>query len=131
MRQRRPASLRTLIVGVFVVVSLVPAPAAAQTTEGWTVPRTPDGRPDLQGVWANNSATPLGRPEGFEEKPLFSEGDLAALKECAAQLANSSDVGFSDEVFRTATSGAEEFETTCGGIGNPRRSRVPGPPRFY
>ena len=43
------------------------------------------------------------------------------MKECAAQLANSSDVGFSDEVFRTATSGAEEFETTCGGIGNPRR----------
>ena len=118
MRQRRAALLGTLILGVFVVVPLVPVLAAAQTTEGWTVARTPDGQPDLQGVWANNSATPLERPEGFEEKPLFSEEELAALKERAAQLADSRDAGFVDEVFRAATSGAEEFETSCRGTGN-------------
>ena len=29
----------------------------------WTLPRTLEGHPDLQGVWANNNATPLVRLE--------------------------------------------------------------------
>ena len=29
-------------------------------------PRTPDGQPDLQGVWLNASATPLERPKALE-----------------------------------------------------------------
>jgi hypothetical protein len=35
--------------------------------------RTPDGRPDLQGTWLNNTATPLERPKGFTDKPFFTE----------------------------------------------------------
>ena len=33
------------------------------------MPRLADGRPDLQGVWENNSATPLERPREFANKP--------------------------------------------------------------
>ena len=28
----------------------------------WSQPRTPDGQPDLQGVWSNATLTPLERP---------------------------------------------------------------------
>src|ERR1044071_3100346 len=38
--------------------------ASATTTADrstWSAPRTPDGHPDLQGVWANNNVTPLDR----------------------------------------------------------------------
>jgi hypothetical protein len=35
---------------------------AAQTP--WVVPRTPDGRPDLQGNWTNETLTPFERPRG-------------------------------------------------------------------
>ena len=48
-----------------------PSPAAAQpgaakarpaaktgAARGWTVPRTPDGKPDLQGLWTNATVTP-------------------------------------------------------------------------
>jgi hypothetical protein len=37
--------------------------------------RTPDGRPDLQGMWLNNTATPLQREKDFAEKAFFTEDE--------------------------------------------------------
>lgn len=48
--------------------------------EGWAVPRTADGQPDLQGIWANNSATPLERPKAFGEIATLTDEELADLK---------------------------------------------------
>ena len=31
----------------------------------WAMPRTPDGKPDLQGIWTNATQTPLQRPAEF------------------------------------------------------------------
>jgi len=50
-------------------VSLAAAQAASSTAAPsasgqWVVPRTPDGRPDLQGNWSSATITPLNRPEG-------------------------------------------------------------------
>ena len=58
MRDRRQAAVLTVIA----VLVLAPLPAAGQpAAEQWTVPRTPDGQPDLQGVWSFATITPLGR----------------------------------------------------------------------
>lgn len=38
------------------------APKKASAAKEWTVPRTPDGKPDLQGVWNSATLTPLQRP---------------------------------------------------------------------
>ena len=36
------------------LAALFAIPAAGQTPDSdWTLPRLPDGRPDLQGVWTN------------------------------------------------------------------------------
>src|SRR4029077_20592530 len=57
------------------------APAKATSTGGksWTPPRTPDGKPDLQGVWTNNTVTPLERPKELAGKEFYTEAELQAL----------------------------------------------------
>ena len=57
----------------------VPPVVVAQTGGGWTVPRTPTGTPDLQGVWSNNTATPFQRPEQFGDKAVLTDEEVAEL----------------------------------------------------
>lgn len=40
----------------------IAAPVAGAATRSWTVSRTADGKPDLQGTWTNATLTPLERP---------------------------------------------------------------------
>ncbi len=54
-------------------------PAAAQTTKSkkWVAPRTPDGHPDLQGIWSNATVTPLERPSELAGKAVLTEQEAA------------------------------------------------------
>jgi hypothetical protein len=66
----------------------------------WSVPRLADGKPDLQGTWENNSATPLERPPQLKGKPLLSEDEVAELKARAAQIFNAdADAVFGDSLY--------------------------------
>jgi hypothetical protein len=57
-----------------------PAPTkAATTTKAWKPARTPDGQPDLQGFWTNNTITPLERPKGLGAKEFYTEAELTEL----------------------------------------------------
>ncbi len=56
-----------------------PAQDAAGAPPPWTLPRTPDGRPDLQGYWTTQTFTPLERPEHLADKEFFTEAEAVAL----------------------------------------------------
>ena len=70
--------------GFVVCAVLIAVPTATAQTppngpsaRGWKVPRTPDGRPDLEGVWTNMTATPLQRPREFGDKSHFTKVEAA------------------------------------------------------
>ncbi len=69
------------------VLPLGLAPVAAQAPAGgaaaaWTMPRTPEGTPDLQGNWSNATITPLERPPG---QPAVLSADVVAKMEKGVQ----------------------------------------------
>src|SRR4051812_8326316 len=75
------ATLQWLVVSI---VSVVPL-SAGQSPTAWVVARTPDGHPDLQGVWDFRTATPLERPPEFAEREFLTDEDIAAVEQKAAE----------------------------------------------
>jgi hypothetical protein len=61
------------------------APPASLAGE-WKVPRTPDGKPDLQGVWSNNSVTPMTRPSQWRDKERLTDAEVEELKAVIARF---------------------------------------------
>lgn len=73
-----------LFAAASVLAVLLAAPLAAQTPPGWTVPRTPDGHPDFEGIWTNATITPLERPDKLAGKPTLSDAEATAFEKYAA-----------------------------------------------
>jgi hypothetical protein len=78
------------------VVSMLAIPIAAQAqkpttptaaaparpaAKPWTVPRTPWGDPDLQGIWNFATSTPLERPAAVGEKPVLSAAEAEEFED--------------------------------------------------
>jgi hypothetical protein len=79
-----------LVVAMVGVVSAyagqVSSAGRGSAPKGWVTPRTPDGKPDLQGIWNFRSATPLERPPEFANKEFLDDQDVAAAEQRAAEL---------------------------------------------
>ncbi len=76
--------------------------------DGWQVSRLADGRPDLQGVWANDTATPLQRPDALADRATLTDEEVAALQTHAAEILGAADDAlFGDQVFLKALASLE------------------------
>ena len=97
MNHRFLASLGVTALAIaLTVIMLAPPPAAAQAPKAaavnapkpttaakpWTG-KTPDGQPDLQGYWTNNTYTPLERPNGVTKAVYTKEERVVADKRAA------------------------------------------------
>jgi len=78
-------------------VSLAPVAAYGQarsvaakpgSSKNWTAPRTPDGQPDLQGIWSNATITPLERPDGLAGKPVLTDKEAAEYEKEVVKRTN-------------------------------------------
>ena len=67
--------MRGLAIG-FVLVAAVAMSAAEKAA----IPRTGDGRPDLQGTWSYATLTTLERPAEFKNKPFLTAAEAAEFE---------------------------------------------------
>jgi hypothetical protein len=88
--------MRLVVVALLFDVGLIggrasaPAPQkrgstpSSKTPSTWVPTRTPDGHPDLQGVWDYRNVTPLERPAQFAGKEFLADAEVAEYERRAA-----------------------------------------------
>jgi hypothetical protein len=88
-------------------------PGAMLPIDAPAPPLGPDGHPDLQGVWLNNSATPLERPKALEGRQFLTDEEVAALRRRADRLFKNTNADFAagDAVFLAALADIDHFKS--------------------
>jgi hypothetical protein len=61
----------------FLILAVLPLAAQVPSAKTSRAPRTPDGKPDLQGVWTSATLTPLERPAELGNKQFFTKEEAA------------------------------------------------------
>ena len=87
MREQFSGSLITATIaamGVGAAISVCIAPARAQAPEASAIAagstlRTPWGEPDLQGIWTEETDTPLQRPAKYADQEFFTSAQRVEL----------------------------------------------------
>jgi len=74
------------LVAIGILTAVLSATLLAQGK--WTPPRTPDGQPDLQGVWTFSTITPLERPAEFADKPFLTDEEAKSLERRTMERSN-------------------------------------------
>jgi hypothetical protein len=87
-------------------------PAAVAKGKPWVVPRTPDGKPDLQGNWSNETQTPLERMG--KQGATLTEQEAKVIEERAKAVAEFRDKA-SDPNRPTPSKGGDERVLTAPG----------------
>jgi len=118
---------RVLIVTAALGIA-VSSPATAQVAgRSWTMPRTPDGHPDLQGYWTNDTVTPLERPAEFGNKDILTAEESAAYakKRLDQFLAQPKDNIHYDDAIWQGESYSKEANRRTSLLTDPRDGKLP------
>ena len=117
---RALALLTVLALGIPAFSSMAVGAEAVKKAPGnsksWVVPRTPDGKPDLQGNWTNATQTPFERMG--KQGPTLTDAQAAALEKRAQDV----------QEFRDRPT--DPNETATNRNGTYELADVPGEPTF-
>ena len=80
-----------MVLSVLAFFTVFLSTAVAQETAEWSLPRTADGQPDLQGVWDFRTLTPLQRPDDRGDQATLTEEEAAQIEQRSAQSAIDAD----------------------------------------
>src|SRR5580692_4756137 len=87
---------------LFGLVVCVTSFAALAEAQQYKAPLASDGRPDLQGFWANNNATPIQRPKEIADHPVLTDAEVQAMRQKADEMFTGKvDAAFGDQIFLT------------------------------
>ena len=127
---------------VLTVIFLAPSVTAGQVKQGvnavtiasakpankpWTLAKTPDGVPDLQGYWTNNSIIPLERPTNVTKEFYTQEEFLARAKQQGVTDEGQTTPGTTGDVHYDFTQfGLDKSQTVIAA--NLRTSLITDPP---
>tara|TARA_B100001123_G_scaffold411037_2_gene506839 strand:- start:14244 stop:15272 length:1029 start_codon:yes stop_codon:yes gene_type:complete len=125
-----PISVTMILVSVLFVRVQVLQVDSSVSGSTWTVPITPWGDPDLQGIWSSGYIlTPLERPDRFEGREFLEENEKTDLEnEAFSRLDHSvggprSDSGDGTGTYNSAFSGSGREVISTG-----RTSQIIDPP---
>ena len=110
-------------------IALVAGEPAEKAPKAWNAPRTPDGQPDLQGIWTGATITPLERSKALGAKATLTEEEAQALEKRAADnrvdaAPTSGDVGnYNQAWFDSGTKVVSTRQTSL--VIEPSDGRVP------
>src|SRR5580765_3141955 len=106
--------LASLTAGAASLAGQAPAPETHRSTSHWKPPLGPDGHPDFQGVWLNNSATPLERPKLLEGRATLTDEEVAELRRRADRLFKNTNADFAagDAVYLAALADIDRFKSS-------------------
>jgi len=68
-----------VVVGLIVAAGSPYAQSAKTPADKWLATRTPDGHPDLKGIWTTHTFTPLVRPARYARPEFLTDKEAAEL----------------------------------------------------
>jgi hypothetical protein len=130
MRAPHSTSARLCAVAAAACLGLVSlgaqAPRPATSPRPYTAPRNAFGQPDLEGVWTNDSITPLQRPVVWANKATLTEAEVGLLRKASARLEESGDALFGDELVLDVLEGKDQSKSHDTETGNYNGFWLPG-----
>ena len=71
--------MKRLVFVIVIALTCAPGAVAQTVAPGYKVPRTADGRPDLQGTWTTQTFTPVQRPKRYADREFLTEQEAVEL----------------------------------------------------
>jgi hypothetical protein len=118
MTMMRGVYVCSLVAVACMTLAAAGAQSGKQSAPAYRVAKNSFGQPDLEGVWTNNSATPLQRPVAWADKEFLTDAEVAKVQQAARQLEADGDALFGDELIADTLQGQTESKSHDTETGN-------------